>query len=61
MTYYGVMLGMATLGIATILGLGLSNGGNGGGPDWAVVGMGTGLLLCKLAVIGGLIQRERRH
>ena len=51
-TLYRLLLGAATLSIAVILGLGFSNGGQGGEPYWPVVGVGVGLLLCKLLVLG---------
>ncbi len=52
MTLYRLLLGAATLSIAVILGLGFSNGGQGGEPYWPVVGLGLGLLLCKLIMLG---------
>ncbi len=64
MTLYRLLLGAATLSIAVILGLGFSNGGQGGEPYWPVVGLGLVLLVCKLVVLAaraGLRLRMRLH
>ncbi len=51
MTLYRMLLAPSTLSIAVILGLGFSNGGQGGEPYWPVVAVGLVLLMCTLVVL----------